>query len=99
MLLLTSSDYSQTTVELKRPKQLIQSLSLFLSLPLLFSQFISGHFDTQNAGAKQEASSYRKILQDELKTAPENVLFFTDIPKGRPDLDYFTSYYDVHKGL
>ena len=45
-------------------------------------QFISGHFDTQNAGAKREASSYKRILQ-ELKAKPETVIFFTDIPKGR----------------
>lgn len=42
---------------------------------------ISGHFDTK-IGAKQEADSYKAILK-ELELQAEDVLFLTDIAKGK----------------
>lgn len=43
------------------------------------TKFISGYFDTTNAGPKQEVQSYQNILTA-LKTNPGNILFLSDIP-------------------
>lgn len=53
---------------------------------LLFLQYISGHFDTK-IGSKVDSSSYTAILK-ELNTTPENVLFLTDVLKGKVLVDF-----------
>lgn len=44
-------------------------------------QLFSAYFDT-TVGLKIETSSYTKIAE-ELKCPPKNVLFLTDIPRGK----------------
>ena len=41
--------------------------------------FLSGHFDTRNAGPKQEASSYRAIAAT-IGVPPGELLFLSDVP-------------------
>lgn len=52
---------------------------------LIAFQLIDDYFDIL-IGSKVEANSYRNIA-NHIKEAPENILFLTDSPKGRNDIE------------